>query len=900
MDETTANFVSLADAAGRALSLLHRFIDDWQNIPSDVCELRDDIDRLSSLLESVRRTVVKGQPVFQTSHPDALAALSRDVTSARTCLDAVRLLITSFPGQSKSGLGGPKLNSLPPLWKSAWLRRRHEIAQVKTSIRESSENILSRLLLLNVTVSADIYESVRQQERGSHNFQKQLVRHIDRRFDALSSAVHAVGTASTQSSASLMRRDAQNEARFQRLEALLSAAVVPMMSSTLLPRRKSGPQASRRCRCACHSTVTTRYELSTFANALGSFSFGYVRSHPSSAAGRPCKLRCCTTQNFPAKLFRIVYTFPSWLLHTAITAVFTDTTSPELLLRIHRRIPMRFDVFHHSLVGFAGVNKIDEAQRCLRQRLGALTDIVEESGCSPLDIALMKRNLDMSVLFLREGADIFQDTSCFGATCVMFIQDMYANPGLPDWRGFEQLIPMERILAYMDLSVLHEAVLNIRHTNIRDLLEQEICPVDARDISGRTALYYATARGDTDSVEALLAAGAQPDAGDLDRSVPLSTLAEACRQGFVDIVHLLLSAGADVNVKYTGGASGGGGWSPLHRLGGSGKDAIEIAAELLRRGAYIDTGDDVGLSTPLHQASYRDSWELVDFYIRAGADLNRRDREGTTPLECAVACSASRAATTLLRHGAGYTNVDEYGHNVLHHLAFYSDIATMEVFIDEGTLVGLDVTRENMHGKTPLQLFNSRAHITEDLRANFERLLEAASGQGLSGGVASLVEDEEEEEDDEEEEEEEEEEEDDDLFFDAPAPRDGGIENPPKSYSDALSPGTIDGSSVPILKAPSGGCLSALLHQHEDEALEDLYVDTNKYRFPEHMNDNSSKVLRNVRMEHLEREAESLPSPPYLEGTCPSPRHEEKEDSSLEPLSTTRTKTQSKKVSDII
>lgn len=144
MEEATANLIDLADAAGRVLSLLHRFTDDWHHVPNDICELRDDIDRLSSLLENVRHAIIAGEPAFRKRPSDTVAALIQDVATARRCLDAVRLLVTSFAGQSS------RLKALSPLWKSAWARRRQEIAQVRARLRESNQDILSRLLMLNV------------------------------------------------------------------------------------------------------------------------------------------------------------------------------------------------------------------------------------------------------------------------------------------------------------------------------------------------------------------------------------------------------------------------------------------------------------------------------------------------------------------------------------------------------------------------------------------------------------------------------------------------------------------------------------------------------------------------------------------------------------------------------
>jgi len=70
------------------------------------------------------------------------------------------------------------------------------------------------------------------------------------------------------------------------------------------------------------------------------------------------------------------------------------------------------------------------------------------------------------------------------------------------------------------------------------------------DKAGGVPLHYAALGGDTAQVAALLAAGADPDAADLQGFRPLHL---ACQQGSLDAAQALLDAGADVDAVNTCG-----------------------------------------------------------------------------------------------------------------------------------------------------------------------------------------------------------------------------------------------------------------------------------------------------------------------------------------------------------
>jgi uncharacterized protein len=110
---------------------------------------------------------------------------------------------------------------------------------------------------------------------------------------------------------------------------------------------------------------------------------------------------------------------------------------------------------------------------------------------------------------------------------------------------------------------------------------------DARGADGFTALHLAAFFGGAGAVEALLAAGADPDA-DAENPLRVRPLHSAVAARDRDAARALLEAGADPNVRQQGG------YTPLHGAAHAG-DA-ELVALLLAHGAdprlTTDDGQD--------------------------------------------------------------------------------------------------------------------------------------------------------------------------------------------------------------------------------------------------------------------------------------------------------------------
>lgn len=122
----------------------------------------------------------------------------------------------------------------------------------------------------------------------------------------------------------------------------------------------------------------------------------------------------------------------------------------------------------------------------------------------------------------------------------------------------------------------------------------------------------------------------------------------AAGQGDLNTVDLLLSLGADPNVR------DGGGHTPLYAVGNECRIArgAEVVRALVRAGANVNARDGLMQATALHMAARRDSVHVAASLLDRGADIEARDKRGDTPLRRAVNCNQTAVAALLLSRGA--------------------------------------------------------------------------------------------------------------------------------------------------------------------------------------------------------------------------------------------------------
>lgn len=210
---------------------------------------------------------------------------------------------------------------------------------------------------------------------------------------------------------------------------------------------------------------------------------------------------------------------------------------------------------------------------------------------------------------------------------------------------------------------------------VRNLIQSDPQLVHRRETDGITPLFEAARVGDLQTVHMLVEAGADVNVRAYRHWICLTPLHAAIKGKHDDVAKLLLKRSADpnacdtetdewwptplfvavrfgtrdaVNVLLDYGADLNGPYNPLTWPATHGND-IEMLRHLISRGADLRHPNHAGI---LHEAAKLGRTEIVKLLVEHGAPLNVRDRVGHTPLQCALATEKSETAEALRRLGA--------------------------------------------------------------------------------------------------------------------------------------------------------------------------------------------------------------------------------------------------------
>jgi len=155
---------------------------------------------------------------------------------------------------------------------------------------------------------------------------------------------------------------------------------------------------------------------------------------------------------------------------------------------------------------------------------------------------------------------------------------------------------------------------------VRDAISKGV-DVNAFSVEGETALHCAARRGNEAIIEILLSAGADLEIrSEAHEYTPLITAADC---GRYEAVNILIKAGADINAKSSEG------WTALMEAAlGNHQDVVKL---LISAGAEIDSKRNDG-QTALMFAALNNHKEVVKILIEADANINAKDWEGWTAL----------------------------------------------------------------------------------------------------------------------------------------------------------------------------------------------------------------------------------------------------------------------------
>ncbi|MBW2388798.1 MAG: ankyrin repeat domain-containing protein, partial [Deltaproteobacteria bacterium] len=229
---------------------------------------------------------------------------------------------------------------------------------------------------------------------------------------------------------------------------------------------------------------------------------------------------------------------------------------------------------------------------------GARSEIADDRGTAPLQLAARAGHLEVLVLLLEAGAD----------------------PNQSDLRGTSPLL----------------AAAQNRQSEIGLRLLTAGADPDARNRSDESAMFHAIAQNQLELLTAILAAGATHDNVMTNGMTPLGF---AVSTDDLSVTEALLNAGAAVDATDVRGRS------PLTIAAGRG--SLEIVARLIEAGARIE--QDSANHRPLLIVALEARHESVALALfEAGAAPDSRNQRGNSALEIASAIGAADVVTVLL------------------------------------------------------------------------------------------------------------------------------------------------------------------------------------------------------------------------------------------------------------
>ncbi|MCI0487213.1 MAG: ankyrin repeat domain-containing protein [Blastocatellia bacterium] len=203
---------------------------------------------------------------------------------------------------------------------------------------------------------------------------------------------------------------------------------------------------------------------------------------------------------------------------------------------------------------------------------------------------------------------------------------------------------------------------------VKDMLKADPALAQAKDENGVSAILKATYHRKKEVVAVLLASGIELnifEAAATGETQALRALVErdpslanafapdgffplglAVFFGHRDTVEALLAAGAEVNAVTREAMK----VTPLHSAAAAGE--TDIARLLIAHGADVNARQVDYDFTPLHEAASNGDIEFAGLLLDKGADINAKMKDGRTPLAFALERKQTEMAAFLRRRGA--------------------------------------------------------------------------------------------------------------------------------------------------------------------------------------------------------------------------------------------------------
>ncbi|XP_018577146.1 ankyrin repeat and death domain-containing protein 1A-like [Anoplophora glabripennis] len=260
--------------------------------------------------------------------------------------------------------------------------------------------------------------------------------------------------------------------------------------------------------------------------------------------------------------------------------------------------------------------------------------------------------------------------------------------GCPSPTSTPEELERRAIIQRNDL-LLHEAVIKNDTEGVRKILKEPV-DINCRNNYGRAPLHWASARGNLDIMEMLIAANCDIEARDKYGMRPLQM---AAWHGHPLAVQMLINLGAcshaTTKAQYT------------LLMCAARNNRVEVVDFLLDtlEDVKIDAVDADGQTALFHAALFGNA-AVVRRLIEVGAQLDRKNKESKTALHMACQRGHCEVAQLLLAHEADMESRDEEGNTPLHVAAQNQQTELVHMLLDSGA----DPDSENLKGSTALHI----------------------------------------------------------------------------------------------------------------------------------------------------------------------------------------------------
>ncbi|KAL9116731.1 MAG: hypothetical protein Q9187_006741 [Circinaria calcarea] len=368
---------------------------------------------------------------------------------------------------------------------------------------------------------------------------------------------------------------------------------------------------------------------------------------------------------------------------------------------------------------------VEGLKEIIKRGFGSPLDLDVSNGYTALSYAVTYGQIEACQLLLHAGADPhIEDFSSQTPTDFAWRLILSNRGDASTLESLRALFPGQGLLENSNLSLLHRTVLGLTLINLGTLLDSlSKLAINESDAHGRTALWWATSRGDALTISLLLKYGADANKLTLASSSPLHAAIFVKNH---TCINMLLNTGCIVDYMDAQG------WLPLHHSCYYGS-SVDIMKALLGDGIYINSQVRYTESTPLMLAAQENHIHIMKHLISRGANMNAANVDGECSLHVAISRNRLEVLRLLLQLKANHLLRTKAGESLLHYAAQFGSIECLEILcmfslegIDpEERITGTSPTQTSpkVKGLTALEIAEQRTYVTTEWLTMFRKLV---------------------------------------------------------------------------------------------------------------------------------------------------------------------------------